>query len=263
MRLYILGLVIGSFAGAAFAQTTTSSVSDRTPFQNVAPGAVAERAPGNTIQQALSRHQELANERLSRQRGDDTGSDEDADAETDDSTGTDSLSDLLSGGLLDSLTGGLDLGGLLGGLGGSTGGDSAIPSNITPEVIALLESAGIDINDVFPADGSTSQSREPAATDAKVESAAQDAADEPSFRIRWADAMLDTMFTSLVFAFQTPTFIDFLADAIRPLFEGTTDTGSGSEGVDPDVIIEKPRDATTAPVRSIVLAPTTLRGELR
>lgn len=263
MRRYFLGLVIGSFASAAFAQTTTETLSDRTPFQNVAPGAVAERAPGNTIQQALSRHQELTNDRLSRQRGDDTGDDQESDASTDDSTGTDSLSDLLSGGLLDSLTGGLDLSGLLGGLSGDTGGDSAIPSNITPEVIALLESAGIDINDVFPADGSTSQSREPAAADAKLEAVAQDATEEPSFRIRWADAMLDTMFTSLVFAFQTPTFIDFLADAIRPLFEGTTSTDSSSEGVDPDVIIEKQRDATTAPVRSIVLAPTSIRGELR
>lgn len=221
----VLTFAVATVACAQDTGTTTAdNPADKTPFENNAPGAVQERSPGTIVQAALAKHTAMNNERLARQRSglpQESGTSGTSSGSSTGTTLTSTISDLLGSGLLGDLGG--SLGGLLGGAGGSTTNPN-IPSNLTPEVLALLASAGIDINDVFPADGSTASSavRE---SDTKSDARSQTTTpDEPKFKIRWANAMLDTLFTSLVFAFQTPTFIDFLASRLEPiLFEPPAD----------------------------------------
>lgn len=245
----ISGALIGIsvFASSAIAQSVTpvtdttdtpTSLADRTPSENVRGGAVRERAPGNLITDARARHTELAADRRERQTSGNTG-----DGQTPDQGGispagggsSGGIGDLLSGaldsGLLDTLLGGGGLNGLLGG--GTTGATSGGTGNLTPEAIQMLTDAGFNVGDF------NLKQRDPASdatTVAKVGSRQQtipglptDEEEEP-FRIRWADAMLSTIFTSLVFAFQTPDFISFLEDLIRPVIRpDLTDDNSNSK----------------------------------
>jgi hypothetical protein len=265
------------------AQSTTP-LSERTPSQNVRGSAVRERAPGLTVNQARQRHAALIAERVTGSRsgsGSQAASQASATAGTTGGTGSTlgGLAGLLSNpaisaliaqasssGLLSQLTGGA-LGGLTSGgsLGGLTLGATTnqpvqagtpatsanpnIPPNVTPDVIALLESAGIDINEVFPptqsgsstttsqTSGQTRKSAQPAAstaTSTKTEARSQQqSTDQPKFAVRWANAMLETTFTSLVLAFSSSAFVDLLADWLRPIFlpeetEQPADTSTGT-----------------------------------
>ncbi len=219
LRLLSAAMILAA-ASAALAQNTTtssSSLTDKTPFENTASGAVAGRAPGTIIQAALAKHTQANADRLSRQHSGLTADSSSSDSSSTGTTGTSSssltstLSDLLGSGILGSL------GSSLSGLTGSSSGSSSLP----PEVLALLQQAGIDPNAAIAAanSGSSNSSTARVVND-KTDSRSQTATSQPSFRVRWANAMLDTVFTSLVFAFQTPTFIDFLASKLEPiLFE--------------------------------------------
>lgn len=152
--------------------------------------------------------------------------------------------------------------------GGSTSSNPNIPPNVTPEVIAMLEGAGIDINEVFPPDDTGSSSSTGSRSKSVFGSAAQSTnpptvvEEEDSFRTRLINALLETTFAALILAFQNQAFIERIADAIRPTFgpilnpdaynteedDATEETGEESE--------ETPETPTTGE------SPTTGEGSI-
>ena len=266
-------LIIGSAVCAAQSSSTTP-LADRTPADNVQAGAVRERAPGRVIDAARARHSLLAQQRLAAQRAGDTSGlapEETASTGSGGNPLNNLLGNLLGSGLLGGAGGLSDLlGGLTGSTGGTTGttggstGNANIPSNIPPEALQMIADAGIDINGLFGKSIQSDGAAAGASAGAKDDQRAQttDTTTEPKFVTRWADAMLNTLFTSLVIGFQTPDFINLLADFIRPVFippnplpdTTATDTGtgriieqSGDTGTDAT-------DGRTADPNSIVLS---------
>jgi hypothetical protein len=259
-KLLTLALVGLASSGLALSQTTTTTddatdLGAHSPRENAGGGSVRARAPGNLVNEARARHSELAATRLAYQRGSgsldaSTSSNNETSASTSGSGGlTDLLGSLLGSGGLSNITSLLGSGGFEGLLGGGSGaatGDTTtnpnIPSNLTPEAIALLESAGFNINDLFPSDTSDG-SGTPAGGGAKATEGRQADSDsavnlmldrtwkghgraqttdtpEPSFRIRWMNSLLTTFLTSLTVGLQTPAVIQSIEDKwIRPLFE--------------------------------------------
>ena len=261
-RLTGLGLV-GLLTCVGWAQTqpsgsatdqTPQSLADRSPSANVRAAAVRERAPGNIIRDALARHRGLINDRITAARaGQGAADNSSASTGTGGTTpspttstpgGSNIIGNLLSSGLLGQLGGG-NLTGLLGSLignttgstgspsntggstnntGGTTGTNPNIPPNITPEVIALLQSFGIDINDVFPPpDSSNRQQTRPADnTGPRAQQqnppAAGNNGNQPKFITRLLDSLLSTVFNALVLGVQTQAFIDSIKNSLRPLF---------------------------------------------
>lgn len=264
MRISFLALASLTLAGlgpAAFAQSTGSGFSEQTPAENVQSGAVQSRAPGQVVKLAIAQHRERSNARLAAQRAGDT-SVLAPELPTLLGGGSNSLTDLL-GGLLGGLTGLGDIGALLDGLGGGaagtddgTGSTGSTPatsngaSNLTPEAIALLEANGFNVNDLL------AQSRQPASTSTAVESdkaAVQQTTEiQPEFAVRWADAMLSTLFTALTIGFQTPDFVDFLVDILTPSDDTTGDAGNNASGNDADAADGTPVNVDRDP-NSIVL----------
>lgn len=210
--------------------------------------AVRERRPGTWVRSAITRHRELNAQRLAYQR---SGGDPPVPTpfEPNGSSGQDSGSGSDSGGVggldlgnLGGLLGGLnldDLTGLLGGGGGSSGTGTNVPANLPQEAIDLIESAGININDLFgKSNNATTQTR----SDDKAFGFAQTSDDEePKFIVRWGDAMLSTLFTVVSVGIQTPVVVNFIADAIGPLIfpelaaqeaeaaQDSADTGNGTD----------------------------------
>lgn len=237
-RLFTVGLIGSFLTVVALAQDTagtSETQSNDTPASKVKSGAVRERAPGRIIDAARQRHNDAKAQRLQAQRGGDVSS------LAPEGTGTvggssNPLNNLL-GGLLGSLGG--NVGDLIGGLSNGTGtaGGANIPSNITPEAIAMLEAAGFNINDLFPGTaqvrevggGLVAAGDEEEKVDPRVQ-AANGTGNDRSFATRWADAMLSTLFTALVVGFQTPDFINVLADLVRPMFGVQTDTAGQTAG---------------------------------
>lgn len=248
-------------ATSVFAQTsstTTETIADRSPSENVRGGAVSERAPGNIVQDALARHSQLAADRLAFQRGSGdlgNGSGESSGSSSDSSSGSSSGSDMFGGLLGDILGGGLlgGVGDLLGGSSGSTtdgsstgtDGTSDIPSNITPEVLALLEQFGININDVFPSGSSSSDSSSTTGTSGSVNQLKGTSTfqtngtdttteEEPKFVVRWGNALLGALFDAIQSGVSLNAFVNLLEDIFRPLLipdstsDGTTSKSATS-----------------------------------
>lgn len=243
MKRYLLTIAAGLIlAGAAHAQsttgqttTTTPTLASQAPAQNVRAGSVSARAPGLVIDAARARHTELRNARLALQQ---SGGER---AETENSSGSDSsnsssIESLLSSFGLGSL-GSMDIGtisSLLGSTGGTTGTttstgsttNSNIPSNLTPEVLAALSAAGININELYPPDeGDTSGSKTMSSTGNSKDSDRSQTTgedDEPKFVTRWTNSMLSTFFTAIVIGMQTPDFIELLANNLRPILRPET-----------------------------------------
>ena len=262
-RLLLVALT-GLLTCLAAAQTQTpqsgtnlpaESLADRSPSANVRTGAVQQRAPGNIIQQALARHRGLINDRVTAARIGQNSTpapvNTPGDAGTPSSSpstpgGSNILGNLLNSGLLGQL-GGANLTNLLGNLtnnttpagsngsgGGSTANNPNIPSNITPEVIALLQSFGIDINDVFPPPDSAGRQQARPADDAGLRAQQQQPAggnnsDRPKFLTRLVDSLLSTVFNALVLGVQTQAFIDAIKERLRPLF-GLSNPASNNAG---------------------------------
>ncbi len=263
-RLLFVGLT-GLLTCLAAAQTQTpqsgtnppaESLADRSPSANVRAGAVQQRAPGNIIQQALARHRGLINDRVTAARIGQNSTpapvNTPGDAGTPSSSpstpgGSNILGNLLNGGLLGQL-GGTGLTGVLGSVTSSTppGANSGatdgattnnpnIPPNITPEVIALLQSFGIDINDVFPPADSAGRQQARPADDAGLRAQQQQPpaggnnSDRPKFLTRLVDSLLSTVFNALVLGVQTQAFIDAIKERLRPLF-GLSDPASDNAG---------------------------------
>lgn len=260
-RVFLLATGAWLAGTAALAQSTTTgttttnsgtSVADaiefgamatRPPAENVRAGAVAQRAPSAVISAARARHAALRATRIEFQAT--AGGERDVTTGTT-STSSNSLSSLLSGVLgstgLSSLAG-LDINTLTSLLGSATGTtgttgtgmsgsttNSNIPSNLTPDVIAALSAAGINVNDLYPPSGtstttgSSGRSKSSSSGD-KVDSRSQTTTTQPSFAVRWANAMLSTLFTGIVVGMQTPDFIDLLANNLRPILRPETRNG--------------------------------------
>lgn len=266
MKRTLIACGFGLLCITASAQTTTTSTTpagldEQSPQENARIGRVAERAPGTIIDEARARHSGLRDNRLEYQHTGIAQSDGTSGSSSSNSSAggldTSSLSNLLgsflSGGGLNLLQGANLFGTSTGtstSTSTSTGANSNIPSNITPEVIQMLQGAGININDVFPADSSSAKTRarqqssdttitsnilldrwptKAGQTAQTTDTSSSDTYDnDPNFRVRWSNAMLSTIFTSLIVGMQTPDFINLIKDAIRPAIQDITNTGSSS-----------------------------------
>jgi hypothetical protein len=243
-----MGIALLLITPAAWAQSATGDtgsdaggLADNPPAENVRGGAVRERAPGRIIDFARARHRELSESRLGAQRSGETSALA-AEPLAGGSSGSltsllgGSISDLISTFLGSGVAGGL--GGMLGGTGttdatgaaagGSAGGDL---SNLPPEVIQMLTGAGISLSDL--SQKTREDTSQVSAGPSKTTFVAQDSGvpQERSFKVRWADAMLSTIFTSAAVGFQTQDFIDVLKDLFRPLFtppDTDSDAGDGT-----------------------------------
>jgi hypothetical protein len=233
-------------AASVYGQTTTTettTVADNSPTENLVTASA--RGPRVTVNAARARHLALRNNRLAYQHGTADGSEvsNSTDSGTSTDSTTDGLSDALSGlinsgglGSLAGLLGGdFDLNSLLGGTSGTTGGTNTnIPSNLPPEVLQMLQGAGININDVFPPDdsagtsktsqrsqssGSILQDRWPGKTEAVSQTA--DDTEEQSFVDRWKEQMALTffrnLFTGITAGLSSQQFIGNIEDALRPI----------------------------------------------
>lgn len=205
-------LVITPVAWAQTSADEGDTLADRQPTENVRGGAVYERAPGRVVDFARARHMGLRDERLAAQRSGDTSP---LLPEPGTLAGLGSFSS--SNPLLGLISSFLNTGtGTSGGTStpATTGGNT---SGLPPEVIQMLTSFGIDLNSLnLRATQDTDAGATAPAKEAETSQAAT-TQEERDFIVRWADAMVSTLFTSLVLAVQTTDFIELIKDAFRPL----------------------------------------------
>lgn len=275
MRCSLVGMCIVVLLStpAAWAQTPAggsdgnnvmgTGLADRSPAENVRADAVRERAPGRVIDQARARHGALRDMRAAAQRTGETSML--APEAPADGIGN-SLSNLFGGSLSSLLTTFLNSGlsGALGGALGNQTGAGQLPlaggqsgsgatgsggvdlSGLPPEVIQLLANspAGADLGLTRKSmDDSDAASAPQPKTSQRMQ--ADGDQQQPDFVVRWADAMLSTIFTAVTVGLQTQDFIDLLKDVFRPFFipessgadatDGTAangDTSSDQDGAD-------------------------------
>lgn len=270
-RMLVVAAVVGTgLSAASLAQTAGAgeddSVTDRTPLENVGAGAVQQRAPGNLVRAAIGVHAERAAARLAAQRGGDASELSPELTPTTPGSSGNSLIDLL-GNLLGGMGGLGDLSGLLGGLEGAgiagrppdTGGPSdtgvigtgtgapgagagAIPGNLPPEALALLEANGFNVGDLTArAQGAAAAGDKPGGRQQTTPEPPTIPEQEPKFITRWANAMLQTLFTALAVGVSTPDFVDLLVEALTPP-EASDDGGNGNGDEDDGEPVDVPRD---------------------
>jgi len=253
-------------------QSTTTSLSDRTPQENAGAGQVRGRSPGTWVRAAVARHNGLMNQRLTGPRFGQPNTEEAelrfrGNGSTGSTSGFGGLADLLSlatqftsgtstGGLADligNLAGG-STGSTTGSASGTTSGGSVIPppANGTEytleDLIALGQQYGgtqktINTSSKLVAGESVSKNsayqersgrvfggaiaRLPKAED-RFQS--NDTVQETPFRIRWANAMLQSFFSALTLGLQSQQFIDSIKDVLRPIMIPPANTSSDSSG---------------------------------
>jgi hypothetical protein len=200
---------------AAYAQTSTGSgdtLADRQPAENVRGGAVNARAPGRIVDFARARHTGLRDARLAAQRSGDTSALL-PEAGTVTGLGSYSGSSALMGLVNSFLNTGTGTSGGTSTTGGSTSG-------LPPEVIQMLTSFGIDVNSLNLRATEDSGGDTTALAKEAETSQTSTTQEESDFAVRWANAMLSTMFTSLTLAVsvQSTDFVELLKDLFRPLF---------------------------------------------
>jgi hypothetical protein len=249
--LIIASITIGLFALPAWAQNSGSN------NDNLTVGAVHGGTPGSWVRAAIARHNELIDLRVNAARaGEEAGVRPTATGQTSGTSGTSSslgdLSSLLS---LASQYGDLgSLGSLIGSLTGSTTGSTTDSGSGTgnytlADLIALGQAYGNQkTRNTQQTAASTSQGSSSSGTTQssnqrvfggaiarlpKPEERFQQATTQPSgselgFGTRWANAMLQTLFTSLTLGFQSDAFIEALKDALRPLVLPSSNQGSGT-----------------------------------
>jgi len=220
MRRLLFGLALALLIATpvAWAQDSSegTSLADNAPADNVTGSAVSARAPGNVIDFARTRHNELADARRAAQLSRDASSLLPEDTAAGNFSSSSALSSLLSGsltGLLNTFLGTSTSTGTTTSTGTST---DSTGSSLPSEVIQMLLGAGIDLKDL-------NLKASDATADDKTDARSQTTTEERSFFVRWADAMLSTTFTAITVGLQTQDFIDILKDAFRPLFIPTED----------------------------------------
>lgn len=239
--------LVALFSGYVSAQDASdSSTAGKTPAENIQAGNVAARSPGSWVNRARLRHSGFINLRV---KGDPRNADRSQMLPGAGSSGSSdgglgalgSLLSLLGGsggtpGLDDLLNladqAGIDTGALLGSggstnTGSSAGGNGLTEDDLPQELLDLRDLANQQTQqirndspfggvDLFDADKDDARSQQ------------QD--DEPKFKTRLVNSLLQTTFTALTFAFQAPDFIDLLADAFRSLFAPPADDTQGAGG---------------------------------
>lgn len=247
--LFGLSVALLLMIPSAWAQSSSGNQTDspdtglgsNPPADNVTGGAVHERAPGRWIDAARTRHKDLTAARLAAQRSGDTSSLLPGGPPVPTPLGsTGSLGGLLGGSLTD-LIGtflGSGLGGSIttptaGGQSGATTSGGGSFSNLPPEVIQMLAGAGISLSDL---NQKSIQGTGDSTADKTADRAqSSDTQPERDFRVRWAEAMVSTIFTSVAVALQSQDVIDGMKDLFRPLFsppdaDGDTGDGNPSDG---------------------------------
>ena len=234
-----------TLAPVAWAQTDdATSLANSTPLENVNGGAVQERAPGLIVEGALARHEALKSARLSAQRTQETSDLSQIDTTSSSSSSSSGLSGLLGGSLgsvVSTLLGGSSSSSLLSTLtGGSSSGGSSSTSGLPPEVIAALANspAAADLGLAKSKSETTSSSKQSLYAQSTSSSTQED-----KFVVRWGNAMLSTMFTSLTIGFQTDAFSELLKDIFRPAVYGLLGVEDDSSSNDPNDASD-PNDAT-------------------
>ncbi len=247
----------------ALVATPALAQSDSDSSGTISGTRIEGATPSSWVRAALTRHSNLMGQRLTGPR---FGESNEAEAALRFNGGGSSSSS--AGGLLGlansfastfGLSGGVEslLGGMAGGSGGTTSGSSGSGSGSgsspTPDQLAQLEALmalaegnrqvmnglGDDVG-AESANGFTESAGHQFGGAlgrlTKPEQRFQQVEQETPFRIRWADAMLQTFFTSLTVGFQSNDFITILEDALRPLFpfpsDDDTDDGNADDGGD-------------------------------
>ena len=220
-------LLITPVTWAQTSQGGAETLDDRQPAENVRGGAVYERAPGRVVDFARARHMGLRDARLAAQR---TGETSALAPEPGTITGLGSSQNPYLGLISSFLNTGL--GGAFNTGTGDTGSAGGTSSGLPPEVIQMLTSFGIDVNSLNLKANQNSDADVTAPAKAAETSQASTTQEERDFVVRWADAMLSTMFTSLTVAvsLQNTDFVDLLKDLFRPLFGLEDPNADASDG---------------------------------
>ncbi len=239
----------------AWAQTSggnsAGTLADNPPAVNARGGAVQQRAPGRLIDFARARHLALRDARLAAQRTGDTFTLAPEPSATGGASGVGNLLSNLLGGISPSLINsflGTGLGGTGTGNTGSTGGNT---SGLPPEVLQMIAAAGIDISGLNLKsnnnDAATTTGEQPKES-SRAQQPTNTVQEERDFVVRWAEAMLSTVFTSLAIAVQTTDFIDLIKDLFRPLFNLESPEADASDGTTPSSRFNRLRGAYAAGV---------------
>lgn len=261
MLRFTLLLILLMLPAVAMSQSETTteetSLVDSSPQDNARSGAVRERSPGTWVRSAITRHNELMGTRLNGPRFGERNTEE-AEARSgsgggssSSSGGFGSLADLLSlATQVSSGAGGLSgLGSLMGSptggtgttTGTGTGGSTQIPppSNGTEYTLADLIALGEKYGNQKSSDRAQSTNssgyqfggaiaRLPKAEE-RFQSA-ETTTDEPTFRVRWMNAMLQTFFSAMTLGLQTPQFIEVLKDGLGPILFPVIDESTNGDG---------------------------------
>ncbi len=248
MRLAVLSaltLMIVSLALPANAQTVVET--------NEESVRASGGTPGSWVQRAITRHTGYIGARVNAARGgnaagtttEGTGTTGISSSST---SGLNSLLNLAGLGSLGSLTSSLgSLGSLAGGTSTTTSSDSGTSSSdagALADLLALRDantkpSNAQTINAVETGKTATQQSADSVRVGGsainrltKPEDRFQTSTtDEPKFVTRWANSMLQSVFSALTFGLQSRDFIDAMKSAIAPLFTPTT-TDGGTDNTD-------------------------------
>lgn len=261
-------VVLALVCSSAFAQNAdNTSILDRSPSENAAPGNAAARGPASWVTRARARHSQLIQDRVTANPQSVDRSDDPRIFGNSGSSGSTGGVDLLGGlagllgggtsGALDDLLGladsfGIDTSSFTGqasGLQTPTGGESGILSQDDVAAAGAEDALAqlLALRDGLEGDDSRYQVRDDATGGEEFTSfgflkddpRAQQAGDDggPSFRVRLYDSWLNTVFTSLTIGLQTPQVIDAMADGLRSIFgipdpgaadASGADTGAGS-----------------------------------
>jgi hypothetical protein len=236
MRLLSLGLgavlSVGLLSVPALAQDNGGNGDDDAPqpvLDKVRGGALRERAPGQTIQDALARHRDLQNDRLN---GGVTPDPDDGDAGLGGGNGDGGLGDLLDSFGLGGLSGTLDsLGGLLGTAGGSTGTTAGGSTGTTAggSLQTLLDLRDSLSRRPINAGGGDNDAASGATVNPLTAQTNNGGTGELPFRTRLVNSWLGAFFTALTFGFSSADFVDLIAVNLQPLFT-PLDPGNGDNG---------------------------------
>lgn len=227
--------------------TTTPTLAQLTSSTDLGDGTITRSqggTPGSWVRAAIGRHNTFIDLRVNAVRGGGQA----GFLSSSSGTGTSSSGSL--SGSLGSLGSLLDLAGGLGGLGGlgSLTGTSGTGSSgsttgqdfTLADLLAMAEGVQQPRSDAATtADPKSTQFQQQSTTRvggaainrlSKPEDRGQETTDEPEFKIRWADAMLTSIFSALALGLQSTAFIQALEDALRPIIYPPAATDSGTDG---------------------------------
>jgi hypothetical protein len=115
----------------------------------------------------------------------------------------------------------------------------------------MIAAAGIDISGLnlkSNNDDAAATTGEQPKESSRAQQPTNTVQEERDFVVRWGEAMLSTVFTSLAVAVQTTPFIDLIKDLFRPLFNLESPADDASDGATPSSRFNRLRGAYAAGV---------------